>query len=97
MYEVTYSPEAKGDITGILDYVADHSRINHAYSYVSRMEAAVDRLCMFPHRGAPRDDLAPGLRAMSFEGRAVIVYRVDETTVRIFPAGRDVEAELADP
>ncbi len=54
--------------------------------------------CQLPNRGAPRDNLLPGLRTLSFERRALVVYRVENDTVsilRVFYRGRDYERELS--
>jgi len=57
------------------------------------------RLTPFPKRGTRRDDLGPGLRAVGFERRATIVFRVEKDAVdivRILYGGRDLEMALRD-
>jgi len=64
-----------------------------AAGYVRRIVARCDRLADFPSRGTRRDDLAPGIRTISFERRLLIVYRSvnDEVTVlRVLHGARDV-------
>jgi len=46
-----------------------------------------------PQRGQSRNDLAPGIRTLVFERRAVIAYSVDTefvTILRIFYAGQNI-------
>jgi toxin ParE1/3/4 len=96
-YEIVFLAEAEDDLNNLFDYIADQSDAVRAQGYVGRIEAACGKLTAFPNRGAPRDDLLPGLRTLSFERRALIAYRVDGTTVsilRVFYAGRDYEREL---
>jgi toxin ParE1/3/4 len=66
-----------------------------ARRYVERIRERCRRITILPHAGRPRDDLAPGLRTIPFERRAVIVYRIVGETVEItsiFHGGRDYAA-----
>ena len=90
--EVTFRPEAEQDLFEIYSYIADKTGLETAGNYVARIEAACLSLATFPWRSAPREDLAPGVRALVFERRATIAYRVEGDRVRIarvFHAGRD--------
>ena len=96
-YSVVFLAEAEGDLNNLFDYIADQSGALRAQNYIGRIEAACAKLSSFPNKGAPRDDLLPGLRTLSFERRALVVYRVENTTVfvlRVFYGGRDYEREL---
>jgi toxin ParE1/3/4 len=89
--QVAVSRRALADLRRIRDWVADNAGVEIAARYLDRIEARLASLADFPLRGTPRDDLGPGLRTISFEGRATIVYRVDAETVTIlgiFHAGR---------
>ena len=91
-FEVSFRPEAEADLFDIYTYIADNVGLRIAGNYVTRIEAACMSLATFPERGAPRDDLAPGVRVLIFERRATIAYRVEGDRVRIariFDAGRD--------
>jgi plasmid stabilization system protein ParE len=49
-----------------------------------------------PHRGVSKPNLGDGIRTISFEGRALIAYRVDDRGVRIIRviyAGRDYNSD----
>lgn len=53
-YEVTFRPEAEGDLHEIYTYIADNAGLRIAGTYVARIEAACLGLATFPWRGAPR-------------------------------------------
>lgn len=62
-----------------------------------RVYAACTALETFPKRGAPREDLGPGVRLLGFERRVAIAYGVNENEVEIlgvFYGGRDFAAIL---
>ena len=66
-----------------------------AQRFVRRIRERCSRIGDAPHGGAARDDLAPGLRTVPFERRAVIAYVVTTDAVEItnvFYGGRDYEA-----
>jgi toxin ParE1/3/4 len=89
--QVELSRPALADLERIGDWVAANAGTEVALAYLDRIESACARLADFPLRGTPRDDLGPGVRTISFEGRATIVYRVEVATVLIlgiFHAGR---------
>ena len=93
--ELRYRPEAVRDLQSIYLGVltVSQSRVV-AERYVARIRKRCRLITVLPHAGRPRDDLAPGIRTVAFERRAVIVYRVDIDTVEIiniFHGGRDYE------
>jgi toxin ParE1/3/4 len=95
--QVELSALALADIDRIADWVAENAGVDVALAYITRIEAACAGLADFPLRGTPRDDLGTGVRSISFEGRATIVYRVESVRVLvlgIFHAGRLLEGPL---
>jgi toxin ParE1/3/4 len=61
---------------------------------LARIKGACVRLIEFPLSGAPRERLAPGLRAI-FEGNYAIYYSTTETElilVRVLHGARDAAA-----
>ena len=78
-----YRPAARADLADIFAWVAERAGPEIALGYVERIRDTCRGLCDFPFRGSPRDDLAPGLRTVSFERRAVITYLVELEAVRI--------------
>jgi toxin ParE1/3/4 len=96
--KVSFLPTALEDRRSIFVYVAEAADFETADKYDRRIEGACLRLGNFPGRGTPRDDLAPGLRTLSFERRAVIAYKVqagDVQIVRILYGGRDLRSAFA--
>ncbi len=94
-YGVIYAPRALRHLEAIYDYLADHAGPEIARRFTARLEEVCAKLATFPERGAPRNDIRPGLRTISFKRRAVIVFSVEGDVVVIhgvFYAGQDVEA-----
>ncbi len=94
---VELSRLALADLERIGDWIAANAGAAVALAYLDRLEQACAVLRDFPRRGTPRDDLCPGVRTISFEGRATIAYRVDREQVLIlgvFHAGRLLSGPL---
>jgi toxin ParE1/3/4 len=90
-HKVVLRPQAEEDLKSIYEYIAQDSP-QSAIAYLRRLRAQCEALSELPNRGRSRDDLAPGLRVLAFEGSAVIAYRVEGDLVRIvniFYRGRD--------
>jgi toxin ParE1/3/4 len=93
-YSVVIGPRALDDLEAIFDWIAEQAGFDVADGYVARIEATCAGLRDFPHRGAPRDDLVPGLRTLAFERRTTIAYTVAVQTVkvqRVLYGGRDMD------
>ena len=96
---VRFRPAAQADLLAIYLYIADHAGPSVAADYVTRMRVFCARLDQMPLRGRLRADLGEGIRTLAFEGRATVVYRVDDLGVRIIrilSAGRDYSSEEID-
>ena len=70
-----------------------------AERYTSAVVETCERLALFPLRGAPRDDIRPGLRVTHHGGRTLIAYAVDEaarlvSVIGVFYGGQDLGAAL---
>jgi toxin ParE1/3/4 len=99
IYSVNFAPEAEDQLAQIYRYIADHSSVDTAARYTEAIVAGCERLRQFPHRGAPREDLRPGLRLTHYKGRTVIAYAVEESAQRVtilgvFYGGQDHESAL---
>jgi toxin ParE1/3/4 len=93
-HEVELRPSALDDLRAIYDWIADQSDDATAAAYQDRILDACLRLADFPRRGSRRDHLLPGLRAISFERRAMILYLIESrivVIVRVLHHGRDPE------
>jgi toxin ParE1/3/4 len=95
-FDLRYRPAALADLEDIFRSVLRVSASPVvARRYVERIRARCRLSPTLPHAGRPRDALAPGLRTVPFERRAVIVYRVGDGIVEItniFHGGRDYAA-----
>ena len=95
-FELRYRPAAVADLEDIFRAVLRISTSPVvARRYVERIRDRCRRITRLPQGGRLRDDLAPSLRSVPFERRAVIVYRVVGQTVEItnvFHGGRDYAA-----
>lgn len=97
VYEVILGRLALQHLKEIEDYLSAQAVTFVTENYTNRIKAACASLSQFPHRGRSRGDLGAGIRAIGFEGRATIVFRIYEDRVRIlgiFFGGRDYEALL---
>lgn len=91
-YPIVWRPAARSDLLALYDWISDWADPDTAYRYTSAVEAQVVKLGRFPRRGTPRDDLVPGMRTISFRGRTIIAYRVDQSKVeilRLLHSGQD--------
>ncbi|WP_245442346.1 type II toxin-antitoxin system RelE/ParE family toxin [Mesorhizobium hawassense] len=66
-------PQAAVDLEDIGDYIASHSP-NAAVRFVDAMERRWSLLALHPFSGAPRDDIAPGIRHLVV-GEYLTLYR----------------------
>lgn len=94
--QIVFHRIARADLFGIYSYIEEHGGSVRAGRYVDRVEAACRQLTTFPEKGAPRDDIAPGLRTWAMERRVLIVYRIAGSSLeilRILYAGRDFQTD----
>lgn len=95
-HSVVFAPEAETDLIELYDYITLHSGAERALGYVERIVTTCRNLATFPERGAPREDIRPGLRLTSYARRATIAFHVTEQTVtidRVLYAGRTLGEE----
>lgn len=91
-YRVVWRQTATDDLYRLYDWIADRADPDTAFAYTSAIEAHAADLAIYPNRGTPRDDLAPGVRTLNFRGRTAIAYGVGETVeiLRVFHAGKEL-------
>ncbi len=95
--EVVFAPEARDDLIGIYDWIADAAGTTTAIRYVERLEAWCLDFDLASARGRLRDDVRPTLRVVGFERRVTVAFTVDDdhvTILRLFYGGRDWEREF---
>ena len=83
----------------LYDWIARSADAATAIGYTSAIEQFLDKLGDLPGWGSPRDDLAPGIRTISYRRRTTIAYRQVEDTIEIVHlahGGRDLGRAFAD-
>lgn len=99
MRSVVFAPEAEAQLLALYRYIAAEASPGTAQRFTGAVVDHCESLSAYPERGAPRDDLRPGLRTISFRGRVTIAYAVEPHEVvvlGVFYGGRDFESALAD-
>ncbi|EHS53706.1 plasmid stabilization system [Rhizobium sp. PDO1-076] len=82
--KVRFRAQALDDLREIFRFVLSLSQSPEtARRYVGRIRARCESIGDVPHAGAPRDDLAVGLRMVAFERSAIILYEVEDGKVLI--------------
>lgn len=98
-HDVIWQPEARRDLYGISDWIAERAGVDTAFAYAARIEAFVARLEHFPNRGTTRVSMPIGVRTVTFERRVIVAYRVEGSLVRILSligAARDSQHTFED-
>ena len=98
-YAVVFAPQAENQLAELYGYIATRASPATAARYTDAIVAYCEGLSEFPHRGAPRDDIRPGLRITNYKGRTVIAFAVDDASLRVsilgvYYGGQDFEAAL---
>lgn len=100
-YDVQLTPDAKNDLIGIYEYIADKSQMPEvAWAYMQKLETACHGLWTAPLRGQKRNDLRKNLRITPLDKNAVVAFEVDEekqvvTVLNIFYGGQDYDAIMS--
>jgi len=87
-------PQAAVDLEGIGDYIAGHNP-NAAVRFVDALERRWNLLTLHPFSGAPREDIAPGIRHLVI-GQYLTLYRVAGDAIeilRVLHGHRNIEAD----
>jgi toxin ParE1/3/4 len=94
---VVFAPAAEDLVAALFRYFAAAASPAIASRFTDGLLDHCESLALFPHRGAPRDDIRPGLRLTHYRGRAAILFAVDADRVEIigvFHGGQDYEPLL---
>jgi toxin ParE1/3/4 len=87
-------PQALIDLEDIGDYIAERNP-NAAVRLVDTLEGRWNLLTLHPFSGAPRDDIAPGIRHLVV-GEYLTLYRVGDEAIeilRVLHGRRRIEAD----
>ena len=96
-FKVVFAPEAQEQLIALYRYVADAASPQIATRFTDAIITYCEGLKVFPLRGAPRDDIRPGLRVSNYRKCTRIAFDVDGDTVSIlgvFHGGQDFESAL---
>jgi toxin ParE1/3/4 len=95
---LVYAATAERDLWDLIDRIIEDRGAAVAERHVARTRKACDGLLVFPDQGAPRGDIAAGLRAITIDRRVLVLYVAaarDVIIVRIRYGGRDVGGAFA--
>ena len=96
-HTVVFTPEAEEQLVKLYRYIEENASAGVALRYTNAVVEHCESLAELPHRGAPRDDIRPGLRITPYKRRTVIAYSVESDLVLIigvFHGGGDYELTL---
>ncbi|KPB00219.1 type II toxin-antitoxin system RelE/ParE family toxin [Ahrensia marina] len=91
---VEFSPEARGDLFALYNWISDKASPAIAMGYIERIETYCEDFDFASKRGQSRDDIRSGLRIVGFEKRLTIAFIVSDsiiTILRIFYGGQNWE------
>ncbi|WP_204141643.1 type II toxin-antitoxin system RelE/ParE family toxin [Halomicronema sp. CCY15110] len=81
------TPRASQDIEAIIEAIADflatHSSLASAESFLIGIDATLNRVAQFPQIGRKRDELYPGLRSLPYK-QYLIFYRLLDDVIEVF-------------
>lgn len=94
MARVRWSKNAEADFDRYSSWIWREAAAADAEAWLAALLAWVEQLADFPRLGAPRDDLAQGVRSRAFRKSVLIAYTVgrrgDVTILRVFGQGRNI-------
>jgi toxin ParE1/3/4 len=94
-YKITYDRTAVFDMAELHGWISREASQRIASSYLNRIRLFCRQLRQFPNRGILREDIRPGTRIITFEGRVDIAFEVQADRVviiRILYAGRQFDS-----
>ncbi|MDP2333043.1 MAG: type II toxin-antitoxin system RelE/ParE family toxin [Reyranella sp.] len=99
-YAIVVEPGAESDLADIAGHIAEHYSVAKALAVMTKIEQAIDRLELFPNRGAhPKELLENGIRdfrEVFFKPYRILYRVVDDkvVVVMIVDGRRDMRALL---
>lgn len=100
-YTVVFAPEVQDDLLDRHAWIAERAAPSVAARYTQAIVDLCESLSPFPKRGAPRDEVRPGLRITHHKRRTVVADAVDDdaravSILGVFHGGRDYRSALAE-
>lgn len=93
-HRVVWLETARRDLKQLYDWIADRAGADTALNYTARIELHTAKLADWPLIGSLRDELAAGIRTITYRRRTIIVYQVvagDVEVMRIFHGGQELQ------
>jgi len=96
LHKVVFRKTAQSDLRAIFAYVLEKcGSADTALNYVRRIQRRCEEIGIAPLAYVERPDIRPGIRMAVFERRIVILYVIQNETIRItniLSGSRDYEA-----
>lgn len=95
-YAIIYDRNAILDLAELHFWIGTETSERIASAYIKRIRLFCRQLRHFPRRGVQRDDIRPGVRIITFEGRVDIAFEVEREHViiiRVLYAGRQFDGD----
>ncbi|HRV68199.1 MAG TPA: type II toxin-antitoxin system RelE/ParE family toxin [Marmoricola sp.] len=64
---IIYSPRAVQQLDNLDEWISKAASPTVARQFVSAVIARIDSILVFPHAGAPRDEIRPGMRTRDLQ------------------------------
>jgi toxin ParE1/3/4 len=77
-YRIRFHPAVADDLASIAELIANYAGPKAAERRLSKIEAVINSLADTPLKGSVRAQIAPDLRAIPAERKAVVTFTVDE-------------------
>ena len=93
-HRVVWLATAQRDLKRLYNWIADQADADTALAYTARIQAQTAKLEDWPLIGSPRDELAAGIRTITYRRRTIIAYQViagDVEILRIFHGGQELK------
>lgn len=83
-YKIRIHPEVENDLAEVVAAIAKYAGLAVGLAKIDEIIAFIDTLSDFPKIGTVRDEISPGLRAIPASEKAVVCFKVDDTTATVF-------------
>jgi plasmid stabilization system protein ParE len=100
---IHYTPEAEQQLNDLDDWIAEKASADIARRFVSAIMHHIDGILVFPLAGRARDEVRPGMRAITFKKKTLVAYELDESSgeivvniLGVFHGGQNWEATLSE-
>jgi toxin ParE1/3/4 len=86
------------DIEQIADYIASQSGLDKADRFLSKLDAKLSKIALFPNLGRQRDEILPSLRSIPMDNYLILYMAIgqDVEIFRVVSGYRDLSALFTD-